>query len=176
MRCTFPVAVQPPSGIHGNVDDITSRDIQGATITWSRYSDWHEGCCSWRAEASRWQHEQNFRRSHQKGWDRPLPSYCRSDYLFTSTTSHAYGGGYRYRHYCHLLSRMLFAAVILLYCLVLVLHSFISPQNVIAKKQNRNRNWLNITKQNKNNYSNSLSLQFVLCIFTTHYIQLYFTI
>jgi len=26
------------------------------------------------------------------------------------------------------------------------------------------------------NYSNSLSLQFVLCIFTTHYIQLYFTI
>jgi len=27
----------------------------------------------------------------------------------------------------------------------------------------------NLTKQNKNKYSNSLSLQFVLCIFTTHY-------
>jgi len=26
-----------------------------------------------------------------------------------------------------------------------------------------------LTKQNKRNYSNSLSLQFVLCIFTTHY-------
>jgi len=31
-----------------------------------------------------------------------------------------------------------------------------------SKKQNRN-----LTKQNKNNYSNSLSLQFVLCIFAT---------
>ena len=45
---------------------------------------------------------------------------------------------------------------------VLLLHSFISQ--------------LIFTKQNKNNYSSSLSLQFVLCIFTTHYIQLYFTI
>ena len=46
-----------------------------------------------------------------------------------------------------------------------ILHSFISPQNVIAKRFKKQ----NLTKQNKNNYSNSLSLQFVLCIFTTHY-------
>jgi len=44
----------------------------------------------------------------------------------------------------------------------LIIHSFISPQNVIAKKNKKQ----NLTKQNKNDYRNSLSLQFVLCIFT----------
>ena len=44
------------------------------------------------------------------------------------------------------------------------------------KKQNRKRTQLNLTKQNNNNYSSSLSVQSVLCIFTTHYIQLYFII
>jgi len=47
-------------------------------------------------------------------------------------------------------------------------HSFISPQNVIAKKKKKKQNLTNLSKQNKNSYSNSLSLQFVLCIFTTH--------
>jgi len=32
---------------------------------------------------------------------------------------------------------------------------------MVAKKQNRNRTELNLTKQNKNNYSNSLSLQWL---------------
>jgi len=38
-----------------------------------------------------------------------------------------------------------------------------------SKNRIKNRTYLNLTKQNKNNYSNSLSLQFVHCIFTTHY-------
>jgi len=53
----------------------------------------------------------------------------------------------------------------------LLLHSFISPQSG-SKKQNRNRTYLNLTKQNKNNYSNSLSLQFVHIQNTLLYIAL----
>jgi len=49
---------------------------------------------------------------------------------------------------------------------LLVIHSFISPQNVIAKKNTKKQN---LTKQNKNKYNSSLSLQFILYIFTTHY-------
>jgi len=44
------------------------------------------------------------------------------------------------------------------------------------KKTEKNRTWLNLTEQNEKNFSSLLSLQFVLCIFTTHYIQLHFTI
>ena len=51
------------------------------------------------------------------------------------------------------------------------IHSFISPQNVIAKKQNKQDLTINLTRQNRNNYSSSLSSQFVLCIFTTHSMQ-----
>ena len=42
--------------------------------------------------------------------------------------------------------------------------SFISPQNVVAKKNTKNR-----TKQNENEYNSWLSLQLVLYIFTAHY-------
>jgi len=38
-----------------------------------------------------------------------------------------------------------------------------------SKNRIKNRTYLNLTKQNKNSYSNSLSLLFVLCIFTTYY-------
>ena len=38
-----------------------------------------------------------------------------------------------------------------------------------SKKRIEKQNLTNFTRQNKNNYSNSLSMQFVLCIFTTHY-------
>jgi len=47
------------------------------------------------------------------------------------------------------------------------MHRFISPQNVIAKKEHKNQQ--NLTKQNKSKYNSSLSSQFVLYIFTTHY-------
>jgi len=44
------------------------------------------------------------------------------------------------------------------------------------QRQSTEGNKLNLTEQNEKNFSSLLSLQFVLCIFTTHYIQLYCTI
>ena len=51
-------------------------------------------------------------------------------------------------------------------------HTALFHHKVVAKKQNRNRTYLNLTKQNKNNYSNSLSLQFVHIQNTLLYIAL----
>ena len=45
-------------------------------------------------------------------------------------------------------------------------HSFIPRQSVTAKKEYKKQN---LTKQNKNKYNSSLSLQFVLFILTAHY-------